>query len=211
MKLIACLTVLPLSFLVGAVPTAINYQGRLTDTTGEAIVGSKEMSIKIFDAAVDGKELYGENIGTVSLNSNGLYHFEFGANGQSVIPVQEVLAETTSNTTYDVTLDQQPVEGSLSISDGTNNWDVNAGNPGSQATATAEIINGFIVGITVVAPGEAYSEASPPTVTVTGIGSGATATAIVSEGSIVAINVTATGTGYIDSTTISIAAGADSQ
>ncbi len=59
-------------------PSLINYQGRLTDTNGAAITGSKNFSISIYDAATEGSLLYTETIGAVILDANGVYSFQFG-------------------------------------------------------------------------------------------------------------------------------------
>ncbi|MEC8190021.1 MAG: hypothetical protein VX033_02410, partial [Verrucomicrobiota bacterium] len=58
--------------LVWAVPSEINYQGRLTDANGDAVTGDVAMSLKMFDAATEGNEIYSEDIGTVTLDSNGI-------------------------------------------------------------------------------------------------------------------------------------------
>jgi len=63
------------------------------------------------------------------------------------------------------------------------------------ATATAQVVNGFVVGITVTDGGAAYVE--PPTVTLAGGGgSGATATAFVANGAVSQIIVLTAGSGY---------------
>lgn len=41
-------------------PTTLNYQGYLTDSTGNAINGSKEIQVNFFDAASGGSASYGE-------------------------------------------------------------------------------------------------------------------------------------------------------
>jgi hypothetical protein len=91
-----------------------------------------------------------------------------------------------------------PLDETLVVADGTYSWNVVDGNPGEQATATATITNGFVIGVTVTNGGEGYTEA--PEVTIDGIGSGATATAVVENGAITAINVDATGSGYASAT-----------
>ena len=50
--------------LASAVPSEINYQGRLTDANGDAVTGDVAMTLKMFDAATDGNEIYSEDIGT---------------------------------------------------------------------------------------------------------------------------------------------------
>ena len=79
-----------------AVPSEINYQGRLTDANGDAVTGDVAMSLKMFDAATEGNEIYSEDIGTVTLDSNGIYSFEFGASGQSVVDGTETIAGALS-------------------------------------------------------------------------------------------------------------------
>ena len=109
--------------LAWAVPSEINYQGRLTDANGDAVTGDVAMSLKMFDAATDGNEIYSEDIGTVTLDSNGVYSFEFGASGQSVVSTSESIATTDgTNQVFNATLQNLPVDGSVSVSDGTYTW-----------------------------------------------------------------------------------------
>jgi hypothetical protein len=63
------------------VPGTINYQGRLTDGNSDPVTGNVSMNLKLFDAATGGSELYSENIGTVTLDENGVYSFQFGTGG----------------------------------------------------------------------------------------------------------------------------------
>lgn len=73
-----------------------------------------------------------------------------------------------------------------------------------RATATAEEINGFVVGATITDPGCGYT--NPPTVLIRGGGgTGAAATAVVSNGKIVAINITNAGAGYTEAPRIIVA------
>ena len=60
-----------------AVPSLINYQGRLTDPNGDALTGNKVMSVSIYDAATEGTSLYTEEVGSISLDNNGIYSFSF--------------------------------------------------------------------------------------------------------------------------------------
>jgi hypothetical protein len=63
------------------------------------------------------------------------------------------------------------------------------------ATATAQVLNGFVYGATVTGGGNGY--VSIPNVQFAGGGgSGASATAVVSNGTVIAVNVTNTGSGY---------------
>ena len=189
--------------LAWAVPSEINYQGRLTDANGDAVTGDVTMSLKMFDAATEGNEIYSEDIGTVTLDSNGIYSFEFGASGQSVIDRTDTIAVADGTaTTFTGSISSTPLNGTLSVSDGTYSWNIVDGNPGQQATATAQLVNGFVVGITVSNGGEGYTEA--PVVTINGNGTAATATAVVENGVLTAINADTTGSGYTNAT-VSIA------
>jgi hypothetical protein len=65
----------------------------------------------------------------------------------------------------------------------------------SAATATASVVNGFVVGATIADRGLGYT--NTPTVRIIGGGgSGAQAVAVVSNAVVVAVNVTAAGSGY---------------
>ena len=73
-----------------------------------------------------------------------------------------------------------------------------------QALATATVVNGFVVGFTVVDGGSGYPTA--PLVAISGAGTGATGTATVSNGVVTAIAVGSAGSGYTGPTTVTIAA-----
>lgn len=73
-----------------------------------------------------------------------------------------------------------------------------------KATATATVVNGFVVGATIVDSGCGYTNA-PAVLIQGGGGSGATATATVSNGVVAAINIVSAGSGYTDAPTIRIA------
>ncbi len=183
-----------------AVPTAINYQGRLTNADGVPQSGSKTMSLKIYDAATSGTLLYAETLGSVAVDANGVYGFQFGATGNSSTLVTETLATTNGTSlTYQKALANTPVvAGTVSVTDGTYSWNELTGNPGSPAAATATIMSGFVIGGTVTSGGSGYAAA--PTVTITGNGSNAAATATVAGGAVTAINITNAGSGYTTAT-----------
>jgi hypothetical protein len=72
-----------------------------------------------------------------------------------------------------------------------------------KATATASLVNGFVVGATITDPGCGYTNA--PTVLIQGGGgSGATATAVVTGGQVTAINITSAGCCYTNAPRIVI-------
>ena len=64
-----------------------------------------------------------------------------------------------------------------------------------QATATAQVVNGFVVGATMNDAGCGYTN-TPIVLILGGGGSGATATAVASNGVVVNINITDAGVGY---------------
>ena len=111
------------------VPSLINYQGRLTDANGDPVTGSKNFSISIYDAATGGNLLYTEDIGAVTLDSSGVYSFQFGAGGNSSKQATETVAATNGTaTTFQKVLATSPVvAGSVSVSDGTYTWSQSAG------------------------------------------------------------------------------------
>ena len=137
------------SAITAAVPSEINYQGRLTDANGDAVTGDVAMSLKMFDAATDGNEIYSEDIGTVTLNSNGIYSFEFGASGQSVVSTSESIATTDgTNSIFNATLGNLPVDGSVSVSDGTYTWSqANGSSSSTEFTASVTPSSGAVSAI----------------------------------------------------------------
>ena len=135
--------------LTWAVPSEINYQGRLTDANGDAVTGDVTMSLKMFDAATGGNEIYSEDIGSVTLDSNGIYSFEFGAAGQSVVSTSETIASTDgSNQVFNATLENLPVDGSVSVSDGTYSWSqANGSSSSTEFTASVTPSSGAVSAI----------------------------------------------------------------
>jgi hypothetical protein len=189
----------------GQVPSLINYQGRLTDANGAAVTGNKNFSINIFDAATGGNLLYSETIGAVTLDSNGVYSFQFGSAGTSNTQVTETIGTTAGTTlVYSKALaNSSVVNNSITVTDGSNSWSQSVGNPGAGATATANTIVGFVIGATITNGGSGYTTA--PTVTISGNGTGAAATATLTDGVVTGINVTSAGSGYTTGATITIA------
>jgi hypothetical protein len=132
--------------LAWAVPSEINYQGRLTDANGDPLTGEVSMSLKMFDAATAGNELYSEDIGTVTLDDNGVYSFPFGADGQSVVATSESITSTDGvNQVFNATLANLPVDGSVSVSDGTYTWSqANGSSSSTEFTASLTPSSGAI-------------------------------------------------------------------
>lgn len=67
---------------IAEVPSLINYQGHLKDNNGTNINGTKNFTVRIYDAKTEGTLIYEENIDGVEV-SEGSYSFSFGANGAS--------------------------------------------------------------------------------------------------------------------------------
>ena len=111
------------------VPSLINYQGRLTAANGSPVTGSKTFAISIYDAATGGTLLYTESIGAVTLDSNGVYSFQFGNAGTSNTQVTETIATTDGTlATFQKVLANSPVvAGTVSVTDGTYTWTQSAG------------------------------------------------------------------------------------
>lgn len=66
---LSSLCILASALLASAqVPSLINYQGRLTDSSGAPVTGSKDFSLTIHDAQTGGNLLYTETIGAVTLD-----------------------------------------------------------------------------------------------------------------------------------------------
>ena len=204
--ILAFLCALSTAFLAsGQVPSLINYQGRLTDANGAAVTGSKNFSIDIFDAATGGNLLYTETIGAVTLDSNGVYSFQFGSAGTSNKQVTETIGTTAGTTlVYSKALaNSSVVNNSITVTDGTNSWSQSVGNPGVGASATANTIVGFVIGATITNGGSGYTSA--PEVTISGNGTGATATATLNDGVVTGITIVSAGSGYTTGATITIA------
>lgn len=60
-----------------ALPSQVNYQGRLMDTNGVPVNGSISVSVSIYTTDTGGVPVWDQDVGSVSV-TNGLYSFEFG-------------------------------------------------------------------------------------------------------------------------------------
>jgi hypothetical protein len=116
------------------VPSLINYQGRLSDANGAPVTGSKNFVLRLYDAQTGGTLLYTEDLGSVSLGTNGIYSFQFGSAGSSNALTSETVATTNGTaTTFQKVLSSSPVvAGSVSVSDGTYTWSEAAGSSDEQ-------------------------------------------------------------------------------
>ena len=152
----ALCAILPATSAHAAVPGLINYQGRLTDSNGDPVTGSKTLAVAIYDAATGGTLRYSENIGAVPLDDRGIYSFQFGSAGTSVATRSETLATTDGTlTVFNGTLSATAIPGSVSLSDGTFTWSQSAG-----SSAPANFIGSF-VGASGIASA-IYIQGEPP-------------------------------------------------
>jgi hypothetical protein len=81
-RILGCILVV--LFLFGAVsadvPHKVNYQGRLTDDSGDPIAdGDYELQFVIYNASSSGTQLWSSGYRTVSV-ANGLFEYELGSN-----------------------------------------------------------------------------------------------------------------------------------
>lgn len=128
--LAAFVTALPLT---AQVPSLINYQGRLTDGSGNTVTGNRTMAVRLYDSASGGNLTYAETIGTVAV-MNGTYSFRFGSNGMVAVSANETVATTNgTNQIFNGTLLGAPLEGTLSLTDGTYSWTPTGGSSNSSA------------------------------------------------------------------------------
>ena len=85
-----------------AVAQPINYQGKLTDKSGNPISGNKDVSLKVYDAKTDGKLTYEEAIGPVTL-TKGIYSFNFGEEASPLQPPQKQWAARMAKSRSSIT------------------------------------------------------------------------------------------------------------
>jgi len=105
-----------------AVPNEINYQAALFDANGDPVSGNKTMSVRIYDAALEGNLLYEENLGTVEV-VQGVYSFQMGSEGTLLRWVNETVATTDgSQNIFTGSATSSPDENTLTITDGFYTW-----------------------------------------------------------------------------------------
>jgi hypothetical protein len=123
-KLLPYLLIIASSASIFAAPSEINYQGVLTDQQGNPINGVRAMQIKLYDSPTGGTLLYSEDLGNVPVQ-DGVYSFNFGANGTSNAITTETIATAngTSSTFQKVLTASTVIAGSISVTDGIYTWD----------------------------------------------------------------------------------------
>ncbi|MBG30171.1 MAG: hypothetical protein CMI31_09235 [Opitutae bacterium] len=140
--------------LFSAVPPLINYQGLLLDDNGTVVNGTKNITLKVFDAATDGNEFYSETIGAVVV-TDGLYAFNFGSGGTNVLQTTEIVgAGDSDQKIFNYTTQQTPIlADTISITDGTRTWTESGGSSHGDFTANVNTTNGSVSAIyTTTAP-----------------------------------------------------------
>jgi hypothetical protein len=118
--------------------------------------------------------------------------------------IGETLSQQGTRRNFKGSIDDVRVYGrALSASEVKGLYDYEA-NPFRRASAVAQVVNGFVVGVSVEEGGQGFT--THPLVDILGNGSGAKAVATVSNGRVTGIQVTAPGTGYTGTVTVRIAA-----
>ena len=148
-KLLTGLVTIAISLSAMAeVPSLINYQGRLKEKNGTNVNGTKNFTVRIFDAKTGGKQIYEENVGAVTINE-GAYSFGFGEAGKSVVTSNELLAVGDGEKqVFNYTVDNSPILGNLMVTSGDLKWDETAGSSdGSKFTATINKTTGVVAAI----------------------------------------------------------------
>jgi hypothetical protein len=127
-KLITGLVTIAISLSAMAeVPSLINYQGKLSDKSGNPVNGTKNFSVRIFDAKEGGKEIYEEEVGAVAVK-DGLYSFGFGEAGKSVVTPTEILARADGEKqVFNYITKNKPILGNVKISGAGLSWTDDAG------------------------------------------------------------------------------------
>jgi hypothetical protein len=129
LPLLALFSTLSLS---AQVPSLINYQGRLTDGSGNPVTGNRTMAVRVYDAPTGGNMTYEETVGTVAV-ANGTYSFRFGSGVQTSVSANETIATTNgTNQVFSGALLGTPV-GSVSLTDGVYSWSTTGGSSNSGA------------------------------------------------------------------------------
>ena len=115
--------VVQMAFLTIASAATLNYQGKLSSTSGTPINSSVTVSVKLYTVSSGGTALYTENIGSVSV-ANGLFSFNWGGAGTSLVSVIETIGVTAgTSSVFNGTAQHLPINlSTVTISDGTYSW-----------------------------------------------------------------------------------------
>jgi len=123
-KMLVISTIILMAYGIYAeVPSTLNYQGYLEDASDNPVTGSVNIAVALYTNASGGSAVYNENIGSVALD-RGIYSFNWGANGTSIVTVTELLGMGNgASTVYNYTVENPPIiDPSVTMSDGTYSW-----------------------------------------------------------------------------------------
>ena len=154
------LILLSLLTALTAIAQPINYQGRLKEKSGSNVNGSKDFTLRIFDAKTGGKQIYEENVGGVTVNE-GAYSFNFGENGKSVSTATETIGFADGEKQiFNYTVKNTPVLGEIKISGGGYSWTEAGSSDAGNFTATANKNSGAVSAIFLTGAPEAGQDIS---------------------------------------------------
>ena len=82
-----------------SVPAVINYQGKLTDSAGNPITGTRDILVKIYDSGpgTGGTQNYGETQSNVAI-TNGVFSIRIGTDPLRRVPMMDPLKGTAEHT-----------------------------------------------------------------------------------------------------------------
>ena len=123
------------------VPALINYQGRLVNSVGNPVTGSKEFKLDIYDSQTEGTLIYQETLADITLDEDGAYSFQFGA-GESRSETSVLVATGDGEAAFFQKVFEETPVGVISVTDGTNTFktgDVPTGDEPFSFTYTASL------------------------------------------------------------------------
>ena len=151
---------LALLLSLSAIAQPINYQGRLKEKSGSNVNGTRNFTLRIFDAKTGGKQVYEENVGAVTVNE-GAYSFNFGENGKSVSTATETIGFADGEKQiFNYTVKNTPVLGEIKISGGGYSWTESGSSDATKFTATANKNSGAVSAIFLTGAPEAGENVS---------------------------------------------------
>jgi hypothetical protein len=140
---------------ISAIAQPINYQGRLSEKSGTNVNGTRNFTLRIFDAKTGGKQIYEENVGAVAVNE-GAYSFNFGESGKSVSTATESIGFADGEKQiFNYIVKNTPVLGEIKISGGGYSWTESGSSDATKFTATANKNSGAMSAIYLTGAPEA--------------------------------------------------------
>ena len=77
-QLLTAYLILIMSITAQSIPSLVNYQGRVSDASGDPLSGNMNIAVKIHSHETNEAETYSEDLGSVAVN-NGLFAIQFGS------------------------------------------------------------------------------------------------------------------------------------